>query len=129
MRLFLADYHLEASRFALLLEQTVHEKTAQQHLTCAIKLIDEMGYKRRLAEVAYLQQWLAGTYYKKLEVALLIFKLTTIFREFFVNQRLDVMEFLLIRMINIRFFCFLFVMIDWRWLFWGIRHRIFELFL
>jgi hypothetical protein len=60
MRLFLADYHLEVSRFALLLEQPVHEKTAQQHLTCAIKLIDEMGYKRRLVELAYLQQWLSA---------------------------------------------------------------------
>lgn len=60
MRLFLADYHLEASRLALLLEQPVHEKTAQQHLTCAVKLIDEIGYKRRLAELAYLQQWLAS---------------------------------------------------------------------
>jgi hypothetical protein len=55
MRLFLTDYHLEASRLALTLQQPIFDLSAKAHLDKARVLIEETGYKRRWVDVAYLE--------------------------------------------------------------------------
>lgn len=54
MRLFLADYHLEAARLATVIKQPVLKQTAAEHKAAASQLIEETGYKRRLPELANL---------------------------------------------------------------------------
>lgn len=59
MRLYLTDYHLEMARLLLrqwqqqLLDDTAQAEI-QNHITAAVKLIDETGYHRRDADVAAL---------------------------------------------------------------------------
>ncbi|UCH98017.1 MAG: tetratricopeptide repeat protein, partial [Candidatus Aminicenantes bacterium] len=48
MRLFLADYHLEAGK---LCEAQGKQQDARKHLTTAKEMMEEMGYKRKLKEV------------------------------------------------------------------------------
>jgi tetratricopeptide (TPR) repeat protein len=66
MKLFLADYHLEACRLCLaqhsvgasgpLAPTTDHLARARNHLEAAAKMIEEMGYGRRKPEVEELRQ-------------------------------------------------------------------------
>jgi hypothetical protein len=58
MRLHLTDYHLEATRLALTVEKAILEQTAIEHLQAAKQLIAATGYKRRLPEVTYLEQYI-----------------------------------------------------------------------
>jgi len=53
MKLFLADYHLEAGRLAL--AEGKREK-ANEHLEAAAKMIEQMGYGRRKPEVEELER-------------------------------------------------------------------------
>ena len=60
MKLFLADYHLEACRLCLA-EGKAHgaegkKEKAQKHLAVAKEMIEKMGYGRRKAEVEALQR-------------------------------------------------------------------------
>jgi len=58
MRLYLADYHLEAGR--LCLDEGKHED-ARKHLNTAKTMVDEMGYHRRDQEVEELAIALKNT--------------------------------------------------------------------
>ena len=72
MRLFMADYHLEACRVLLAESErgasgkgqkaTGKAQEAREHLATAKKMIAEMGYHRRDPEVAELEKALADTF-------------------------------------------------------------------
>lgn len=57
MRLFLADFHLEAARLSL---AEGKKKQAREHLATAKQMVEEMGYGRRKPEVEALEMQLAG---------------------------------------------------------------------
>ncbi|MCI5211684.1 MAG: hypothetical protein D3910_23545, partial [Candidatus Electrothrix sp. ATG2] len=58
MRLHLIDFHLEAARLALTAGQDILNRTAAEHLAAAKQGIEETGYKRRLPEVANIEELL-----------------------------------------------------------------------
>ena len=64
MLLHLCDYHLESARLALTIDEPVHELTAKQHTQKAKQLIDDTGYKRRLPEVEYLENYITTDKHK-----------------------------------------------------------------
>ena len=51
MKLFLADYHLEAGK---LCEAQGKQQDAREHFTTAKEMMEEMGYGRKLKEVTEL---------------------------------------------------------------------------
>jgi hypothetical protein len=53
MKLFLADYHLEASKLQV---ASGKRQEAKEHLETAAKMIEEMGYGRRKPEVEALRR-------------------------------------------------------------------------
>ncbi|WYD79586.1 MAG: hypothetical protein V8K32_09735 [Candidatus Electrothrix gigas] len=59
MRLHLIDFHLEAARLSLTAGQDILNRTATEHLAAAKKGIEETGYKRRLPEVANIEEVLS----------------------------------------------------------------------
>ncbi|MCI5132520.1 MAG: hypothetical protein D3904_13655 [Candidatus Electrothrix sp. EH2] len=58
MKLHLIDFHLEAARLALFADRDILGRTPAEHLAAAKKGIDETGYKRRLPEVANIEELL-----------------------------------------------------------------------
>jgi len=56
MKLFLADYHLEAGRLKSKEQKAKSKRQAEEHLAIAKEMIEEMGYGRRKAEVEELQR-------------------------------------------------------------------------
>ncbi|WPD21370.1 MAG: hypothetical protein SD837_14315 [Candidatus Electrothrix scaldis] len=60
MKLFLIDFHLEAARLALTAGRDILGRSPAEHLAAARKGIDETGYKRRLPEVANIEEALEG---------------------------------------------------------------------
>lgn len=65
MLLFLTDYHLESARLKLSFDsaQEPSSLSTSEHIEKAKQLIEETGYKRRLPELEYLQQYLAKNNY------------------------------------------------------------------
>ena len=60
MKLFLADYHLEACRLKIKEQKENSKRQAEEHLGIAAGMIEKMGYGRRRAEVEELRKQLVG---------------------------------------------------------------------
>jgi len=60
MLLFLCDYHLESARLACSVGEEVLGLSASEHVEKAKALIAKTGYKRRLPEVEYLEEFMAN---------------------------------------------------------------------
>ena len=56
MKLFLADYHLEASRLEIKEQKANSKRQAEEHLAIAKEMIEQMGYGRRKPEVEELER-------------------------------------------------------------------------
>ncbi|MCG3155788.1 MAG: hypothetical protein DKINENOH_02396 [bacterium] len=58
MKLWLAEYHLEACRLESKKQTANSKKQAEEHLNIAARMIEEMGYGRRKPEVEELRRQL-----------------------------------------------------------------------
>jgi len=56
MKLYLADYHLEACRMEIKEQKANSKRQAEEHLAIAKEMIEKMGYGRRKTEVEELQR-------------------------------------------------------------------------
>jgi len=60
MKLYLADYHLEAGRLNIKEQKENSKEQAEEHLAIAKEMIEKMGYGRRKPEVEELQRALSS---------------------------------------------------------------------